>query len=205
MAIALGKAAIDRMIVPPLRMNVRAARALRERSTTRCCSPTRPNWDGGTDLRREGGRAWCAASSRRHLIRVGADMVARGDVALIIDGGENIAVLSLWFANEFPDCQVLAVEPDDGNHDVLCRNVAGTRNIRAYHAAFVERSEHAVYESRVDRVGLPGTEQREGRRPVGTVMVQRLPAEDCRYRPLIVKLDIEGAETGLLSSTTEWL
>ena len=70
---------------------------------------------------------------------------------------------------------------------------------------FVERSEHAVYESRVDRVGLPGTEQREGRRPVGTVTVQRLLAEDCRYRPLIVKLDIEGAETGLLSSNTEWL
>ena len=29
MVIALGKAAIDRMIVPPLRMNVPAARALR--------------------------------------------------------------------------------------------------------------------------------------------------------------------------------
>ena len=39
---------------------------------------------------------------------------------LIIDGGGNIGLTSIYLANKFPDCTIYTFEPDQGNFQVLC-------------------------------------------------------------------------------------
>jgi FkbM family methyltransferase len=46
------------------------------------------------------------------------------DVQLVIDCGANVGYSSAWFLSRFPDCRVVAVEPDKGNYSQLVQNVA---------------------------------------------------------------------------------
>lgn len=57
-------------------------------------------------------------------------------VSLVIDCGANVGYSSAYFLNQFPDCTLIAVESDDGNFQMLAKNLApyGTR-ARAIHSA----------------------------------------------------------------------
>lgn len=43
---------------------------------------------------------------------------------LIIDCGANVGYSSVYFLNKYPQGHVIAVEPDSGNFDLCCRNLA---------------------------------------------------------------------------------
>ena len=49
---------------------------------------------------------------------------------LIIDGGANIGLASIRFANKFPRAEIIAVEPDNSNFEMLIKNTANYENIR---------------------------------------------------------------------------
>ncbi len=53
----------------------------------------------------------------------------------VIDGGANVGYGSIYFANRYPDADIVAVEPDPSNFKVLCENVKGYPKIRPLKAA----------------------------------------------------------------------
>jgi FkbM family methyltransferase len=131
-------------------------------------------------------------------------IVASGQRPLIIDCGANVGISSLWFARRHPHSIVLAVEPEPDNFAVLKRNAALMGNIIPIHAAISDRM------SRVDlsnNLGTPWSWRtvESGEGAVPTLTIGHLIGLDDSYVPLIVKIDIEGFETSLFRSNTDWV
>lgn len=129
-----------------------------------------------------------------------------GNVPLIIDAGANIGASTLWFAVNFPDCQVFAVEPDLGNFATLKKNSEGVPNIRLFNAGLWDTPTalSPVIENGTGW-GCRVAEKPDGKTKVPSITVPELLAKDERLRPVIVKIDIEGAETEVLRSNNEWV
>ncbi|MCE7993069.1 MAG: FkbM family methyltransferase [Roseivirga sp.] len=53
----------------------------------------------------------------------------------IIDGGANVGFASVYFANKYPQAQVLAVEPDSSNFALTEKNTAPYSNIKTIQSA----------------------------------------------------------------------
>lgn len=53
----------------------------------------------------------------------------------IVDAGANIGCASIFFAHEYPDARIIAIEPDTDNYEILAENVRPYRNISVVHAA----------------------------------------------------------------------
>ena len=51
-------------------------------------------------------------------------ILARGRKPVVIDCGANTGLSSIFFALVFPQAVVVALEPSDGNFEMLCRNAA---------------------------------------------------------------------------------
>jgi FkbM family methyltransferase len=142
------------------------------------------------------------------IVRRATTMRNEDAVPVIVDGGANIGLATLGFAQDFPEAHVVAVEPDGDNMRVVRQNVGplGDRVI-AVQAAVASVSGH----SRVigfDR-GSAGlmTENcvadAEGAVPAWSIddLIAMVPGG----RPWIVKLDIEGAQREVFSANTEWV
>ena len=49
----------------------------------------------------------------------------------IVDAGANIGLSSIYFSNRFPGAKIIAIEPEDGNFEMLKRNTMPYDNIIA--------------------------------------------------------------------------
>lgn len=141
-----------------------------------------------------------------HILDLCQRIRREGNVPLIIDAGANIGASTLWFAVNFPDCQVFAVEPDLGNFATLKKNAETFPNIRLFNAGLWDTP---TVLSPVDAHGTSWgcrvAETPDGGAQLLSVTVPELLAADERLRPVIVKIDIEGAETDVLRSNNEWV
>jgi FkbM family methyltransferase len=142
------------------------------------------------------------------IIRRAADMRGEGATPVIVDGGANIGLATLGFAQDFPDARVVAVEPDCDNMRVVRQNIAplGDRVV-AVQAAVASTSGYSrVIGYERGSAGLM-TEMcaadAEGAIPAWSIddLVAMVPGG----RPWIVKLDIEGAQREVFSANTEWV
>ena len=148
---------------------------------------------------------WCLPY-KQHIEAVCDRIVADGDVPLIIDAGANIGASALWFSLHFPDARVFAIEPDRANVQMLVKNTADRSNITVFHAGLWDRptslailsDEEASWAKRV-------AEQTGPAAAIQSVTIPELMKKEPRLRPFIVKIDIEGAETAVLRSNTEWI
>lgn len=134
------------------------------------------------------------------------------DVRLIIDCGANVGYSSAYFLSRYPNCQLLAVEPEPTNFALLERNLAAyggrARPIRAAiwscTAPLViseEKYRDGCEWARQVRLCGPGeTADIEG------VNVGTLLAGSNHARLSLLKMDIEGAEAVVFSDNfRSWL
>lgn len=124
--------------------------------------------------------------------------LAAGLQPLVIDAGANVGYSALYFAAMFPEAVVVAVEPDAATYAELRLNCAAEARIRPVHAALWSH-ERGVH------LGDTPTEGSWARTVVdgGGVPSRRLSsliAEIPNGAPLIVKLDIEGAEREVMKA-----
>lgn len=125
-------------------------------------------------------------------------------VRTIVDAGVNIRLTSLYFVQAFPECRILAVEPDPDNFEVLVHNIRSLKNrVECVWAAFWPVDEPLQMDPEpfrggrewartVRRLEEPARKGSLGRIPVVT------PADaDARLGGGgvdLLKMDIEGAE-----------
>jgi FkbM family methyltransferase len=155
-------------------------------------------------LKRDYDLSWCEPY-KLHVERLCDMIIADGNVPLIVDAGANIGASALWFARNFQNCQIFAIEPESRNFELLRRNVAHCTNVTPVKAALwnmptdlsLTDEGSTGWSVRVQPLGNGGT--------VSGVTVSELLASDERLRPVIVKIDIEGAEIALLQNNTEWV
>lgn len=130
---------------------------------------------------------------------------------LILDLGANVGLSSLYFAKNWPEARIVAVEPSDGNIDAMSENVARFPNITPIRAGVASRDgairitnpsgRTCEFRTELAKAGSDGA-------TIPAVSVASLIAlvPDAAYpRPFIAKIDIEGAEDELFSSNTEWV
>jgi FkbM family methyltransferase len=133
----------------------------------------------------------------------------KGRRPLIVDAGANIGASAVFFALTFPSSCVVAIEPDRGNHHLLCKNTQGL-HIKAYHAAVCSTKDRMrVFDPGEGHWGYRTKPIEAGETDSGSVpglMMNDLFNEyGSDYFPFIVKIDIEGAERDLFAGATEWV
>lgn len=124
----------------------------------------------------------------------------------IIDGGANIGVSSIFFANKYPGAQIIAVEPESSNYELLLRNANFYSKIKPLKNAIWSSSTYLTVKDR--GYGLRGFTVEES--PESTpksfkaCTIDELMEEN-KYID-ILKIDIEGSEKEVFSRNYEkWL
>jgi FkbM family methyltransferase len=125
----------------------------------------------------------------------------------IIDGGPNIGLSSVYFANRYPSARILAIEPDEANYQVLVRNSAQYANIRPLRAALWPVSgKLAITNPTQDSWAFRMKEvQNEKDASVHAITMEE-SVEWAGGSISILKLDIEGGEHQLFGAANlDWL
>jgi FkbM family methyltransferase len=131
---------------------------------------------------------------------------------LIIDCGANIGCSSAYFLSRFPQCRIIAVEPDPKNFEVLGRNLApyGDR-VKLLHSAVWSHPARLTIAENVYRDGGDWARQVRECRPdekagFTAVGIEEILKQSGQSRISILKIDIEGAEAVIFSKNYDaWI
>ncbi|MET4798979.1 FkbM family methyltransferase [Bradyrhizobium sp. LB11.1] len=131
-------------------------------------------------------------------------MLAEGRTPCILDCGANIGIASLWYSKQYPQAKIIAIEPEPSNFRVLQMNAQNHSNILPVQAAISDRISSVSLQNNDGGASWSWQtiETENGSTP--TVTVESLIAEIPDAALLAVKIDIEGFETELMRSNTQW-
>ncbi len=133
--------------------------------------------------------------------------------SVIVDAGANVGLASVLFANRYPDAKIIAIEPEQGNFEMLCRNVESYKNVIPVLGALWNRNtEIEILNPGRGNWGFVTKEKDASLRfelPTG----QKVPAMTVDHimdkygfeRIDILKIDIEGAEREVFGETSAWI
>lgn len=133
-----------------------------------------------------------------------AALLAAGKVPVIVDAGANIGAASLWFAREFPQAHVVAIEPEPGNVAMCRKNIAGRASISLIDAAVGSSSGRVSLHNPAGEAWSPRSERRDDG-DITVVTIQDAVDTVPNGQLFIVKMDIEGFESDVFVSGTEWI
>lgn len=127
---------------------------------------------------------------------------------LIIDGGANIGLSSLYLKLRYPNCSIHAIEPDIDNFRLLEKNLEGLSNIHCYQRGLWTSNEwleitnpEAGHESFIVKEC-----KKESNRAFRGITIPQIMMKTIYDRIDLLKLDIEGSEACLFSTGFEqWL
>lgn len=123
----------------------------------------------------------------------------------IVDAGANIGLSSIYFATQYPNAAIVALEPEASNFSLLCKNVAPYSNIIAINAALwnTDGQVHlANPESPRSRWAF--RVQNDGGIVARAITMQTLMLEAGLLGIDLLKIDIEGAEVEVFQDLS-WL
>lgn len=129
------------------------------------------------------------------------------DPNLIIDGGANVGYASVYFANQYPEAQIVAVEPEKSNFELLLENTSGYPNVSTIQAGIWHKAATLKIENPNDDKSMFRTAESESQEgALRAVTIRELLARWNAPEIDILKLDIEGAEREVFSLNYEdWL
>lgn len=128
---------------------------------------------------------------------------------LIIDGGSNIGIATLFFKKCYPAAKIICFEPDPVSFTLLEKNRAinNLSNVTLFNAALSDTKEKVQFYGQVD-VCNPDTRGNSllpewglQRETSSIIEVNAVPLSDYIQAPVdLLKLDIEGAEQKVLQA-----
>lgn len=140
-----------------------------------------------------------------------APLYAMTDARLVIDGGANVGYSAACFLSRFPNCHVVAIEPDPDNFAMLQRNleVYGSR-VTLVRAGVWSHTAPLVMSDNRYRDGREWSKQ----------VRQCAPSEKADFEGIdiasvlassgydqisVLKIDVEGAEAVIFRGNVQWL
>jgi FkbM family methyltransferase len=131
----------------------------------------------------------------------------------IIDGGANVGYASIYFANRYPDADIVAIEPNAANFEILCENVREYPKIQPLRGGiWNKRGILAVDDSSgswsctVSEVCPNEMAENNSADCADALTLDDIRIRSGHERIDILKLDIEGAERELFSAPCRsWL
>jgi FkbM family methyltransferase len=151
---------------------------------------------------------YCLRRLRRHeeIYAWPASLQNVGKHPLILDLGANTGLASLYFAREFPQADVIALEPDPGNAATAVRNLRDRGNVRIVQGGISSASGRA----NIINPGEGNWSYRTELSSDGSVAMYTVDDLISQFSrpdnvPFIIKIDIEGSEADLFSRNTDWI
>ena len=125
---------------------------------------------------------------------------------VIIDGGANVGFAAVYFAERFPGARSVSVEPEESNFALLERNVAPYANVTPVRGALWWKKETLSFRDPDAAKWSFEVEAGEAAADAGieAFTVPELLAMVGAEEAGLLKLDIEGAELGLLEHPESW-
>ncbi len=134
---------------------------------------------------------------------------------IIVDAGANIGLASVWYANQYPQARILAIEPEKANYEMLRKNTVPYSNITPVRAALWKADcELRLSESRDgvwDFWGFQVTQSEDQRvskangcSVLGITVNTLMENNGIGYIDLL-KVDVEGAEKELFENSATWI
>jgi FkbM family methyltransferase len=131
---------------------------------------------------------------------------------VIVDGGANIGLTSVSYANRYPDALIVAVEPEPSNFALLKKNVAPYSNVIAIQAALWKDTSHVnILDPGLGHYGFrtvamsAAEPHQDTSASVRAVTVDKLMADLKLSFIDILKIDIEGSEKELFEKSARWI
>jgi FkbM family methyltransferase len=128
---------------------------------------------------------------------------------LIVDAGANIGMATLFFAQQYPNARIVAIEPEPSNSEMLRRNCAGLPNVIILQGALWPVNGHLEIEDVKAKAWAFSVVEHRG--PLGGAPVKAITVPDILENSHtgkvdILKLDIEGSELPLFTKAAEpWI
>lgn len=123
----------------------------------------------------------------------------------IIDAGANIGLSAVFFANRYPDAEIIAIEPDASNFRLVQQNTAPYPKIRAIQAALAPHDgESVVIDPGLGHHGFQTAAHGTGPR-VPALSVASVMRHASWTHVDVLKLDIEGAERDVFATSHLWI
>ncbi len=132
------------------------------------------------------------------------DFFLKFEPEIIVDAGAHIGMVSILFANRYPNSKIISIEPDHENFELLCANTAPYDNITTMHAALWHEDtmlenlnpddENWAYQFSPSITGEFKAVSMEG-----IINDFNLSKVD------LLKIDIEGAEKEVMSAAQGWI
>ena len=144
------------------------------------------------------------AHASRALRLLSAEWLSEGMTPVIVDGGANVGYSARYFAMEYPEARVIAVEPDPNSFSVLVETSKGCPRITPVHGALWSADGEARLSTR-EGWSWAGIVNDEAGAAVPAFRIEALLARCPKARLLILKLDVEGAEKEICAASTDIL
>lgn len=133
--------------------------------------------------------------------------------AVIVDVGAYTGLSTAWFATQYPNARVIAVEPSGSNFELLAKNTSSMPNVQRRHAALWDEHTslkmvdpgYGPFGFRVGRASdaAPGDEGEP--ELVEAITVADIAEEFALDRIDLLKVDIEGSEVEVFSHAAGWM
>ena len=129
------------------------------------------------------------------------------NIVSIIDAGANVGYSSAYLTSLFPEAKIIAIEPDKSNYELLCKNMKFLRNVVPVHGAIWSKTTSISMSNEVFGDGLDWSKSvSDADGDVSAYTISDIIADFSLTGPLIIKMDIEGAETIVFrDGATDWL
>jgi FkbM family methyltransferase len=125
---------------------------------------------------------------------------------LIVDGGSNVGISVLFFKTVYPQCRILAFEPDEAAFSLLQKNVQVNHleSIELHRKALQKTTGETTFYFDPAHPGSTRMSAVASRMPKASVRVEGVRLSDYVNEPVdFLKLDIEGSETSVVEDLAE--
>lgn len=124
---------------------------------------------------------------------------------VIVDAGANVGFTSVFFANKYPEAKIIAIEPDEGNFEMLVKNTEKYDQVKGLKAALVSsQQKFSVSRESKEEWSYQVVPDQSG--SVDGITIESILLSEEIDRINLLKIDIEGWEADLFSKNTEsWL
>ena len=141
------------------------------------------------------------------------DTRAKKKIRNIIDGGSNIGIETIRFANFFPSAKIISIEPNKSNYDLLKKNTKDYANIIALNAALYNKEKKIFLSNsqknksnNYNETFFIDNNKNNNSEEVNGITILKILSENNIEGIDILKLDIEGAEKYLFDeSANDWI
>ena len=124
---------------------------------------------------------------------------------IILDCGANIGIGSLFFNMKFPEAKIIALEPEESNYELLCKNVENLNNIIPVNAGLWKKEcKLKIRDIGLDKWGFIVEETEEENGIKAECIDSLIKKFNIKFID-ILKIDIEGSEKEIFESSCEWL